>query len=34
MTQRNVNRVVDVGVALGTIYVAAGAIGLAKGALK
>jgi len=34
MTQRNVNRAVDVGVGLATLYVGIGALGAVKGALK
>jgi hypothetical protein len=34
MTQRNVNRMVDAGVGLATVYVGIGALGAVKGALK
>ena len=34
MTQRNVNRAVDAGIGLATVYVGIGALGAIKGALK
>ena len=34
MTQRNVNRVVDAGIGLATVYVGISALGAVKGALK
>jgi len=34
MTQRNTNRIVDAGIALGTLYVGAGVLGSIAGAFK